>query len=128
MTTSVERALEVIDRTTYDARRRFSEAPASDSRLRATQAPGNRRLLLVYQLLSAAMPAGEGSVSVLELGVGHGELVRPMAELLPRTRWTAIEHPRRRYLVSADYRRTLAAARCRLVGASLTSPPLPLAD
>ncbi|MDA8019747.1 MAG: class I SAM-dependent methyltransferase [Thermoanaerobaculia bacterium] len=120
--------LEVIDRATFDVRRRFSEAPASDARLRATQAPGNRRLLLIHRLLADAMPAGDGPVSMLELGVGHGELVRPMAELLPRAQWTAVEHPRRRYLGSAEYRRMLEEARCRVVAASLTSLPLPLAD
>ncbi|MEM1182119.1 MAG: class I SAM-dependent methyltransferase [Acidobacteriota bacterium] len=116
---------QVIDRLTFDVRRRFAEAGDSEDRLRRTQTPGNRRMMAVYRALREHLPVQE-TVRALELGVGHGELVVPIAELFPSIHWTAIEHPKRRYLGKASYRESLAAARCRVVAASLTAPPLPL--
>ncbi len=123
-----QEVLDTIDALTLECRRRFSDVATTETRLLATQMPGIRRMELVYDLLCPFMPNGEGEVHALELGVGHGELVLPMARLFPETRWTAIEHPRRSYLGEATYRTALETARCRLVGASLTSPPLPFRD
>ncbi|MEO1083196.1 MAG: class I SAM-dependent methyltransferase [Acidobacteriota bacterium] len=119
------RARKTIDRLTFDVRRRFAEAGDSEDRLRRTQTPGNRRLLAVHRALDDVLPR-RGPVRALELGVGHGELVVPMAELFPHTEWTAIEHPKRRYLGKASYRASLERARCQVVAGSLTAPSLPL--
>ncbi len=109
----------------------YSSKDASEAEFAAATAgtfrPDFRRVSLIIQLAQSVLGAdfaGEG----LEVGAGYAYLLFPMATLLPRIRWSAVEHPDRRYFAREDYRSAMRDYHCQLVAADITHEPLPFPD
>lgn len=99
----------------------FAEAIAGHLR------PDVRRVSLLVSLLQSAAGlafAGQG----LELGCGYGYLLFPRATFFPGIRWTAVEHPDRRYFNRPDFLQAMWDHNCRLFGVDFTHQPLPFPD
>ncbi|HUJ33217.1 MAG TPA: class I SAM-dependent methyltransferase [Candidatus Acidoferrum sp.] len=81
-------------------------------------------LVSLTQSVTGGTLEGEG----LELGCGYGYLLFPMAQFNPQVRWTAVEHPDRRYFDRPEFQQAMRDNRCRLVGCDFVHEPLPFPD
>jgi SAM-dependent methyltransferase len=70
----------------------------------------------------------ENPFRVLEIGIGYGYVVAPLARFFPRATISAIEAPGRAYLELESFRSMLVAARTTLTACDITNNPLPFAD
>jgi SAM-dependent methyltransferase len=89
--------------------------------------PDTRRISLIISLTQSFLGPvtnGEG----LEVGCGYGYLLFPLSVLIPRIRWTGVEHPDRRFFHREDFVKAINAHNCELRAANITSQPLPFSD
>jgi SAM-dependent methyltransferase len=89
--------------------------------------PDVRRVSLMVSMAQSVLGtdvSGEG----LEVGSGYGYLLFPAAVLLPRIRWTGVDHPGRIYRHPDAYERAFQEYNCRFVAADICGAPLPFSD
>lgn len=83
-----------------------------------------RRVSLLISL-AQSVSGGELKGDGLELGCGYGYLLFPMAALNPQVRWTAVEHPDRRYFNRPEFHQAMRQYDCRLLGVDFVRDVLP---
>lgn len=122
----------IVEPIIYKCLREFGDASCREAPEEAfaaategTLRPDVRRVSLIAFLARSVLGAGgEG----LEIGSGYGYLLFPMAVLLPQIRWSAVEHPNRKYFWREDFLRTVREYKCNLAGANIIREPLPFSD
>jgi len=99
----------------------FARAMAGELRLEVRRVS---LLLSLAQSVAGDKLEGEG----LELGCGYGYLLFPMVLFNPQVRWTAVEHPDRRYFNRPEFQQAMRDYKCQLIGADFVQEPLPFPD
>jgi SAM-dependent methyltransferase len=124
----------IVEPIVYKCLREFGDLTPRDvtdlefnAATEGTLRPDTRRVSLIISLAQSFLDSsinGEG----LEVGCGYGYLLFPLAKLIPHIRWTATEHPDRRYFGREDFLRTIRHYNCELSAANITVERLPFPD
>jgi 2-polyprenyl-3-methyl-5-hydroxy-6-metoxy-1,4-benzoquinol methylase len=89
--------------------------------------PDVRRVSLILSMAQASLGAdasGEG----LEVGSAFGYLLFSAAVLLPRIRWTGVDHPGRTYRHRDAYEKAFQEYNCGFTAVDICKEPLPFSD
>jgi SAM-dependent methyltransferase len=89
--------------------------------------PDVRRVSLILSMAQSSLGAdasGEG----LEVGSAFGYLLFSAAVLLPRIRWTGVDHPGRTYRHWDAYEKAFQEYNCRFAAVDICKEPLPFSD
>lgn len=81
-------------------------------------------LISLAQSVAGGPLRGDG----LELGCGYGYLLFPMATFNPEVRWTAVEHPDRKYFGRPEFQEAMKKYNCGLIGLDFVHGALPFRD
>lgn len=128
---AIERAIEPI---LQECLRKFGDyspsevTPEEFARSVASELRSDIRRVSLLIWLAQSVAGDELHGEGLELGCGYGYLLFPMATLNPQTRWTAVEHPDRRYFGQAQFHEAMRHYNCRLVGLDFVHGALPFRD
>jgi SAM-dependent methyltransferase len=127
----IEKTIEPIIRKCLREHSRYTKNVVSDEDFaKDTEGlfrPDVRRVSLIISMAQSLLDAslsGEG----LEVGSGYGYLLFPMALLLPRVRWYAVDHPCRSFAGLEDYLRTFREYNCQFAAVDILREPLPFPD
>jgi 2-polyprenyl-3-methyl-5-hydroxy-6-metoxy-1,4-benzoquinol methylase len=89
--------------------------------------PDVRRVSLIISMAQDLLgPSAEGEG--LEVGSGYGYLLFPMAVLLPKVRWTAVDHPSRSYEEREEFAKAFREYDCAFLAMDILREPLPYAN
>jgi SAM-dependent methyltransferase len=89
--------------------------------------PDVRRVSLIISMTQDLLgPSAEGEG--LEVGSGYGYLLFPMAVLLPRVRWTAVDHPSRSYEEREEFAKAFREYGCAFQAMDILREPFPYPD
>ena len=124
----------VVEPIIYKCLREFGDFTRRDvtdadfnTTIEGTLRPDTRRVSLIISLARSFLDpstSGEG----LEIGCGYCFLLFPLSQLMPYIRWTATEHPDRRFFDREDFVQSIRDHNCKLTAANITVEPLPFPD
>lgn len=128
--TEIEKAIEPV---IAKCQRLFGESSGSEAPTAAIPCdqqslrPDVRRVSLIISMTKRILDDGVTG-DALEIGSGFGYLLFPMARFFPGLRWSATEHPDRRYVNRQDYLGMFGEYKCELSTTDIVHAPLPFPD